>query len=131
MKNKDIQHNVQNKKQSEHHLMKQLTCLLFVLLLLDVNRQHEPVVMSDTFLMSMMQCESFLMIILCGWVFAIDILFRVSIFKSILDALTITFDGFGLNLAEINKIEDTCHNNSDLTMIVKGVLQYGDVGIGM
>ena len=131
MKNKDIQHNVQNEKQSEHNLMKQLTCLLFVLLLLDVSSQHEPVVMSDTFLMSMMQCESFLMIILCGWVFAIDVLFRVSLLKSILEALTFTYDEFGLNLAQINKIADTCDNNSDLTMIVKDVLQCGDVGIGM
>ena len=49
MNNQHSQHNVQNEKLSEHHLMKQLTYILFVSLLLDVNRQHEPGVMSDTF----------------------------------------------------------------------------------
>ena len=83
------------------------------------------------FFMSMMQCESFVMIILGGEVFAIDVLFRVSLLKSIVDALTIILDGFGSNLAKLNKIEHTCDNNSDSTMVVKTLLQDRDVGVEM
>ena len=78
-----------------------------MLLLLNVNHQYEAVIISDTFGMVMVQCESFLMIIFCGEAFAIDVLFKISLFTSVLDALTSIFDRFGINMAKRNKIEYT------------------------
>ena len=74
--------------------------ILLVLLLLSLNHQHEPVVVSDTF--CMLRCNvKVLMIIFCCDVFAV---FKISLLTSVLDILISIFDRFIINIAKTNKI---------------------------
>lgn len=72
---------------------------------------HEQVDSPQTFFMFLGQCQNFTTMTFNGIAFMIDILIKITLILSFLDAFTSIVNGFELNLAKIN--EDGCICDSD------------------
>ena len=114
----EIQYQIRENKQFQQGLIYQLAAISLILVLLYMVYQvalyvqgHEPVLI---FLMLVMQCEIFSILMFHRMAFAVDNLFRVSLFTS----LTIIIDGVGSNIAKINEFKYGYDRNSSITMIL-------------
>ena len=116
----EIQYKTREKKQFQQCLMSQFTAISLIIVLLHIVyslyvQVHEPVLI---FVMHVMQCEIFSMLIFHRMTFAVDNLFEVSLFTSLLAALTIIIDGIGSIIVNVNEFKCGYDRNNNITMIV-------------
>ena len=114
----EIQYKIRENKQFQQGLLHQLAAIALILVLLYIVYQtalyipvHEPVLI---FFMLVMQCEIFSILIFHKMTFAVDMLFRVSLFNSV----TVIIDAVGSNIVKINEFKYGYDRNSNITMIL-------------